>query len=105
MCIRDRYEAGKEVRSIDIGDMQECMGVNTRVQLAEAEAALRARINEKLMLSGVTMIDPTNTYIGADVEIGQDTLIYPGVILEGKCRIGSGCILYQGCLLYTSRCV
>lgn len=95
-CIQVLYEAGKEVRSIDIGDMQECMGVNTRVQLAEAEAALRARINEKLMLSGVTMIDPTNTYIGADVEIGQDTLIYPGVILEGKCRIGSGCILYQG---------
>ena len=95
-CIQVLYDAGKEVRSIDIGDMRECMGVNTRVQLAEAEAALRARINEKLMLAGVSMIDPANTYIGAEVEVGQDTLIYPGVVLEGKTRIGQGCILYQG---------
>lgn len=95
-CIQVLYEAGKTVESIDIGDIRESMGVNTRVQLAEAEAALRARINEALMLSGVTMIDPANTYIGAEVEIGRDTVIYPGVILEGKCRIGSGCTLYQG---------
>ena len=95
-CVGILYRAGGDVRSIQIEDMRECVGVNTRVQLAEAEAALRARINEKLMLAGVTMIDPAATYIGPEVEIGEDTVIYPGVILEGKCRIGRGSTLYQG---------
>ena len=95
-CVGILYRAGGDVRSIQIEDMRECVGVNTRVQLAEAEAALRTRINEKLMLAGVTMIDPAATYIGPEVEIGEDTVIYPGVILEGKCRIGRGSTLYQG---------
>ena len=95
-CIQVLYAARKDVRSIKIDNMQECMGVNTRVQLAEAEAALRARINEKLMLCGVSMIAPANTYIEADVEIGQDTLVYPGVVIEGKTKIGSGCTIFQG---------
>ena len=94
--IKVMYGEGKKIDSITIGDIKESMGVNTRVQLAEAGKALRERINEKHMLSGVTLIDPDNTYIDDGVEIGKDTVIYPGVILEGNTRIGEGCILYQG---------
>lgn len=76
-----------------LSDFKESLGINNRVQLAEAEKILRFRILEKLMLGGVTVIDPQATYIDAEVVIGQDTVIYPGTILEGKTFIGSNCIL------------
>jgi len=72
----------------------EIKGVNSRVQLAEAEEILRHRINKIHMENGVTIIDPKSTYIGVDVEIGRDTIIYPGNVLEGKTVIKEGCILY-----------
>jgi len=72
---------------------KEIMGINDRVQLAEAEQIMRNNIIRKHMLNGVTMIDPSATYVGADVEIGMDTIIYPGCNLEGKTNIGSGCII------------
>ena len=65
--------------------------VNDRVQLAEVTKIMQERINKKLMLSGVTIIDPENTYIDDFVIIGNDTVIYPGTILEGKTLIGSHC--------------
>jgi bifunctional UDP-N-acetylglucosamine pyrophosphorylase/glucosamine-1-phosphate N-acetyltransferase len=83
-------EAGG-VLDIPIDDPSEWIGVNTRVHLAEAEAALRARINRGWMEAGVTMIDPATTYIQADVEIGADTTILPNTRLEGATRIGCGC--------------
>ncbi|SNX53928.1 bifunctional UDP-N-acetylglucosamine diphosphorylase/glucosamine-1-phosphate N-acetyltransferase GlmU [Thermoanaerobacterium sp. RBIITD] len=70
---------------------EEIMGVNSRVQLAEAEKVMRKRINERHMLEGVTIIDPDNTYIGPDVNIGIDTIIYPGTIIEGNSTIGKDC--------------
>ncbi|MDI3309871.1 MAG: bifunctional UDP-N-acetylglucosamine diphosphorylase/glucosamine-1-phosphate N-acetyltransferase GlmU [Thermoanaerobacterium sp.] len=70
---------------------EEIMGVNTRVQLKDAEKVMRKRINERLMLDGVTIIDPDNTYIGPDVVIGMDTIIYPGTLIEGKTTIGEDC--------------
>ncbi|MDK2806011.1 MAG: bifunctional UDP-N-acetylglucosamine pyrophosphorylase / glucosamine-phosphate N-acetyltransferase [Thermoanaerobacterium sp.] len=70
---------------------EEIMGVNTRVQLQEAEKAMRRRINKRLMLDGVTIIDADNTYIGPDVVIGMDTIIYPGTRIEGKTFIGEDC--------------
>ncbi len=86
----------KTVRSLPLSDMAECLGVNTRSELARAAKELRRRINHAHMDGGVSLIDPDSTYIDVDCEIGQDTLIYPGVILEGSCRIGAGCTLYQG---------
>lgn len=65
--------------------------VNDRVQLAAAEATLRRRINEDLMRSGVTMIDPERVYVDAGVDVGIDTVLYPGVILEGDTTLGEGC--------------
>lgn len=77
-----------------ITEFDETRGVNSRVQLAEAEAILRKRINHFHMENGVTLIDPLSTYIGADVVIGNDTIIYPNNILEGKTMIGKGVLLH-----------
>jgi bifunctional UDP-N-acetylglucosamine pyrophosphorylase / glucosamine-1-phosphate N-acetyltransferase len=79
------------VQALMIDDMIETIGVNTRVHLAEAEAAMRKRINEQHMLAGVTFIDPASTYIDATVRIGRDTVIFPGTYLFGKTYIGSNC--------------
>jgi bifunctional UDP-N-acetylglucosamine pyrophosphorylase/glucosamine-1-phosphate N-acetyltransferase len=79
------------VLALAIDDPSEWIGVNTRVHLAEAEAALRARINRRWMEAGVTMIDPATTYVQAEVEIGADTVILPNTRLEGATRIGRGC--------------
>ncbi|WP_315117230.1 bifunctional UDP-N-acetylglucosamine diphosphorylase/glucosamine-1-phosphate N-acetyltransferase GlmU [uncultured Clostridium sp.] len=73
---------------------EETMGVNSRVQLAEVEDIMRKRINNKHMENGVTFIDPKNTYIDSDVIIGNDTIIYPGNVIEGKTVIKENCILY-----------
>jgi len=73
---------------------EETMGVNSRVQLAEAEKVMRKRINLKHMENGVTLIDPENTYIEINVEINNDTVIYPGNVIQGKTIIGEGCIIY-----------
>lgn len=70
---------------------KESLGVNDRVALAEAQEIMRHRINENHMRNGVTLIDPTNTYIDVDVEIGQDTVVGPSVAIHGKTVIGADC--------------
>ncbi len=95
-CIEILYKKGKKTGGIVLNDLTECQGVNNRVHLAQTSAELRARINRRVMMDGVTLIDPRSTYIDGGVQIGQDTVIYPGVILEGRTVIGSGCTLYQG---------
>lgn len=72
-------------------DLMETIGINTRVHLAEAEAAMRERINRNLMLVGVTMIDPASTYIEAGVTVGRDTVILPNTYIQGTSVIGAGC--------------
>ncbi len=67
--------------------------VETRAQLAQATKLLKERINNQHLKNGVTLIDPAQTYIGANVKIGKDTVIYPGCWLEGDTIIGEGCIL------------
>lgn len=71
----------------------ETMGINSRVQLAEAEKIMRLNILRQLMIDGVTVIDPQNTYIDRDIRIGCDTVIYPGTVIEGNCSIGENCCL------------
>jgi len=80
----------------EVADMSECAGVNDRAQLAEAEAMLRHRINTAHMKAGVRIIDPAATYIDADVEIGKDSTIYPGTVLEGSTVIGEGATIVGG---------
>lgn len=94
-------EEGKSVGAVVI-DYDETIGVNSRVQLAEAEEILRKRINLKHMINGVTLIDPNSTYIGDDVEIDRDTIIYPGNVIEGNTKIGEGVILYPNSRIVNS---
>ena len=90
---------GKGVDAVSVGDVTEFAGVNSRVQLAEAEKILKDRINRYHMENGVTIIDPANTYIGADVKIGMDTVIYPGCVIEGNTVIGEDCKVGPSCRL------
>lgn len=82
---------GEVVTAFQTEELEETLGVNDKVALAEAERIMRNRTNESHMRGGVTIIDPAATYIETDVEIGQDTVIYPGTMLKGKTTIGADC--------------
>lgn len=84
---------GHNIGGYVVEDSEEIQGVNSKVQLAKAEAYMKEKINEYWMGQGVTMMDPSTTYIQRDVKIGQDTMIYPGTHLEGKTTIGENCII------------
>lgn len=80
---------GKSVNAMIVDDPEETMGVNDRVDLAKAAKWMKRHINEMHMRNGVTIIDPENTYIDVDVEIGADTVIYPNVHIQGESVIGA----------------
>ncbi len=84
-------QRGRAIETIPSTDANQFIGINTRVQLAQAEKIMRGRINAALMLNGVTLIDPATTYIDADVEIAADTRIEPNTRIIGKTRVGSEC--------------
>lgn len=94
---------GLEVKTFAVEEEDETIGINTRVHLAEAAQAMRRRINQAWMLAGVTMIDPSTTYIEPDVELGQDTVIWPNTYLHGKTQVGQGCILGPNTILKDTR--
>jgi bifunctional UDP-N-acetylglucosamine pyrophosphorylase/glucosamine-1-phosphate N-acetyltransferase len=81
---------GRKIATV-CGPLDDTMGINDRVQLAQAEQVLRRRILERHMYAGVTIVDPATTYIDDEVVIGPDTLILPGTMITGKTHIGSGC--------------
>jgi bifunctional UDP-N-acetylglucosamine pyrophosphorylase / glucosamine-1-phosphate N-acetyltransferase len=91
--VKKGADEGKLCQSFALTDVEEVMGVNDRVQLAAAGKILRRRINEKLMLSGVTIIDPETAYIEDGVEVGMDTLIHPNVHISGPSSIGTDCVI------------
>ncbi len=95
---------GHIVLPIAASDPNETMGVNSRAQLAAASAILRRQKAEDLMAAGVTLIDPAAVYIEQDVEIGRDTVIYPGTILQGATVIGEGCVIGPDTQLTNVRC-
>ena len=84
---------GLKVGAYNGSTIEELMGVNSRVELSRAEDIMRKRINETHMVNGVTIIDTNSTYIEADVQIGNDTIVYPGAMLRGNTIIGSNCII------------
>ena len=94
--VRIYRDRGLTVETVTLEDSREILGVNSRKELADVAAILRAAKNEALMASGVTIVDPATTYIAPDVTIGADTVIHPGVHLEGRTRIGSGCEIHSG---------
>jgi len=92
-----------------MGEMDETLGVNNRVQLADAEQIVRRRILERHMYAGVSIIDPATTYIDEEVEIGSDTVLLPNTMISGKTKIGSWCRIGPGTTIEDStlddRCV
>ncbi len=85
--------AGSAVTAVLSNDYTETLGINDRSQLAECAALMRDRINHDHMLNGVTMIDPTTTWIDADVKIEKDVIIYPATAISGNSIIGSGSVI------------
>ena len=85
-----------------VEDSDEIMGVNNRVQLAQASKVMCRRTAHMHMVNGVTIVDPDRVYIENDVVIGNDTEIWPGAVLKGKTVIGSGCIIGSDCEIENS---
>ncbi|TXK78234.1 bifunctional UDP-N-acetylglucosamine diphosphorylase/glucosamine-1-phosphate N-acetyltransferase GlmU [Paenibacillus sp. N3.4] len=85
--------ASDVVQGYCMANSAESIGVNDRVALAEAERLFKERINRQHMLNGVTIIDPSNTYIESGVTIGLDTVLLPGTILRGSTAIGDNCTI------------
>jgi bifunctional UDP-N-acetylglucosamine pyrophosphorylase/glucosamine-1-phosphate N-acetyltransferase len=96
-------QEGLAVQAVLIEDPAEAMGVNNRVHLAEAESILRWRINQQMMLAGVTLVDPATTYIQPGVKIGRDTVIYPNTHLRGETVIGQECRIGPNTIIEDTR--
>ena len=79
------------VETLSVDNPEEIRGINSRTELADVSRLVRQTKNEELMAAGVTLIDPATTYIDPDVEVGPDTVIHPGVALEGHTRVGAAC--------------
>jgi len=86
----------QKVAAVLCPDTDEAMGINSRFDLSQAEMVLQARTNLRWMLEGVTLPDPATVFIGADVVIGRDSIVYPNVRLEGKTTLGEGCSVFPG---------
>jgi bifunctional UDP-N-acetylglucosamine pyrophosphorylase/glucosamine-1-phosphate N-acetyltransferase len=93
-CVGLLKARNQPVSAVLCGNPVEVAGVNSRVELAQLEQILRERKTRELMREGVTLIDPSSTYISPNVTIGPDTVIYPNVYIEGNSRIGRACQIY-----------
>jgi bifunctional UDP-N-acetylglucosamine pyrophosphorylase/glucosamine-1-phosphate N-acetyltransferase len=89
--VRIYRERGLRVETVLLEDSREILGVNSRRELADVTAILKADKNDELMAAGVSIVDPASTWIGPDVVVGRDTVIHPNVYLEGSTRIGENC--------------
>src|ERR671926_987378 len=95
---------GEDVSIYAHTDAREVSGINTRVELSDFERILRLRTLRSLMLnSGVTVIDPQHTYVSPDAQIGRDTILSPGVHIEGRTVIGEECFVGPGTRITDSR--
>jgi len=89
-AVRLLVEGGEEVGVFKAPDPEDVEGVNTRAELADAAAYLRARVNKQHMLAGVTIVDPATTWIEPDVELEADSTIHPFTVLRGRTRVAAG---------------
>jgi bifunctional UDP-N-acetylglucosamine pyrophosphorylase/glucosamine-1-phosphate N-acetyltransferase len=85
--------SGYAVGSLVVRDSLETSGVNDRAQLSVAESELRARINDRWMRAGVTMIDPSSAYLDATVDLEEDVVLLPNVYLEGSTKVEKGAVI------------
>ena len=86
-------EEGVSIGTFEVEDSEEVLAINNRLQLAQAEAIMRRRILQELMLRGVSIIDLASTFVEAGVSVGEDTVIHPGSVIQGKTKIGRECII------------
>ena len=93
---------GRTIETITTDNAEEIMGVNDRISLAAAEAAMRRTIAERWMKNGVTIIDPASTYIDADVVIGRDSVIHPNSHLQAGATVGEDCVIGPGAMIRSS---
>ena len=107
------YQAKGITSTMHVSDPHDVLGVNTRVDLARAETIIQNRIRHQVMVDGVTMIDPSTTYIDSCVLIGKDTVLYPNTHVTGTSIIGESCeigpntvvrnsVVGQGCKIVSS---
>jgi bifunctional UDP-N-acetylglucosamine pyrophosphorylase / glucosamine-1-phosphate N-acetyltransferase len=89
-AVRLLVEEGEDVVVFKAPDPDEVEGVNTRAELADAAAFLRARVNKEHMLAGVTIVDPSTTWIEPEVELEPDSTVHPFTILRGRTRVAAG---------------
>ncbi|WP_031500968.1 bifunctional UDP-N-acetylglucosamine diphosphorylase/glucosamine-1-phosphate N-acetyltransferase GlmU [Bryobacter aggregatus] len=94
--------AGKRVEALVLEDASEILGINQRLELAEADRILRARKTKQLMLDGVTIFQPETVAIDAKVEIGQDSVIAAFTQILGKTKIGADCTVGAGTVIRDS---
>jgi len=87
------YKKGCLIDSVTIPDINEALGINSRSELAKANSIMQKRVNEELMQSGITIVDPDSTFIGYGVKIGTDTTIYPFTVIESDVKIGKRCFI------------
>ncbi|HSK87987.1 MAG TPA: bifunctional UDP-N-acetylglucosamine diphosphorylase/glucosamine-1-phosphate N-acetyltransferase GlmU [Anaerolineales bacterium] len=91
------------VQAVLHDDFVETIGINSRVHLSEAEAAMRLRINREHMLNGVSLMDPASTYIDVDAKIGRDTTILPNTYIHGNTIIGEGNVIGPNTIIRDAR--
>lgn len=89
--VRLLADSGKRVGAQLCADAREVLGINTRKDLAACDVIARERVTDALMLSGVTVLDPANTYIEAGAQIGRDTTVYPFTAIRAGVQIGENC--------------
>lgn len=94
---------GKKVVKVLCDDNFEVMGINSRYELFLAEQELKIRINKKHLAEGVQMIDMYSVYIHPDVQIGKDTVIYPGTFILGNTTIGEECVIGPNSYIVNSK--
>ena len=87
---------GRPVETVAVADPDEVRGINSQTELAEVKRIVRQTRNEELMAAGVTIEDPATTWVDMDVAVGPDTVIHPGVFLQGRTRVGARCELHAG---------
>ena len=90
---------GRKVVAIPSDDADAFIGINTRADLADADATLRRRINHAWMLKGVSMVDPASVYIDDDVILAPDVTLLPNTHLLGDTRVGTGSVIGPNCVL------
>lgn len=95
-------QRGSIVETVTVSNPDEIRGINSRIELAAVSRIVRDKKTTELMASGVTIEDPSTAYVDTTVTIGTDTILHPGVSLEGQTRIGAGCEIHSGARIVDS---